>query len=173
MSEGPSQGLSRRIAELAESATLAITTRANALKAAGHNVVGFGAGQPDFPTPPAIAEAAAAAALDSRNHGYTPAAGLPEFREAIAAKTLRDSGYEVEAAQVVVTNGGKHAVYATCQILLDPGDEVLLPSPYWVSYPEAIRLAGGVPVLVPTDAAGGFQATVDQLEAATTDRTKM
>jgi aspartate/methionine/tyrosine aminotransferase len=173
MSGGRSQELSRRVAELAESATLAITTRANALKAAGHSVVGFGAGQPDFPTPPAIVDVAVAAAADPRNHGYTPAAGLPEFREAIAAKTLRDSGYAIEPSQVVVTNGGKHAVYATCQVLLDPGDEVLLPAPYWVSYPEAIRLAGGVPVLVPTDAAGGFQATVDQLEAAITDRTKL
>ncbi|NND02995.1 MAG: pyridoxal phosphate-dependent aminotransferase [Acidimicrobiia bacterium] len=173
MTERPSQRLSQRALDVAESATLAITARANALKAEGHSVIGYGAGQPDFPTPPAIVEAAIAAAADPKNHGYTPAAGLPEFRDAIAAKTLRDSGYDVAASQVVVTNGGKHAVYATFQILLDPGDEVLLPAPYWVSYPEAIKLAGGVPVIVPTDAAGGYQASIEQLEAATTERTKM
>lgn len=179
MTEGPSpiaeisSGLSQRAIEIAESATLVITSRANALKAAGENVIGFGAGEPDFATPEAIVKVAAAAAADKANHRYTPAAGLPPFREAIAAKTKRDSGLDVEASQVVVTNGGKHAVYATCQVILDPGDEVLLPAPYWVSYPEVIKLAGGVPVLVPTDAAGGFQATVDQLEAAVTERTKM
>ena len=173
MSEAPSQGLSQRALDVAESATLAITGRANALKAEGHSVIGFGAGQPDFPTPEAIVQAAEAAASDPRNHGYTPAAGLPEFREAIAAKTKRDSGLEVAASQVVVTNGGKHAVYATCQILLDPGDEVLLPAPYWVSYPEAIKLAGGVAVMVPTTAESGYQATIEQLEAAVTARTKM
>jgi len=173
MSEGPSNGLSRRVMAVAESATLAITTRANALKAAGHNVVGFGAGQPDFPTPAEIVAAAAVAVADPRNHGYTPAAGLPEFREAIAAKTRRDSALEVAPSQVVVTNGGKHAVYTTCQVLLDPGDEVLLPAPYWVSYPEAIRLAGAEPVFVPTTGKDGFLATVAQLEAALTERTKM
>ncbi|MCP3975487.1 MAG: pyridoxal phosphate-dependent aminotransferase [bacterium] len=173
MSEPSSSGLSQRVEAIAESATLAITGRANALKAEGHSVIGFGVGQPDFPTPAPIVEAAIEAARDRRNHGYTPAAGLPEFREAIASKTKRDSGYEISPSQVVVTNGGKHAVYATCQVLLDPGDEVLLPAPYWVSYPEAIALAGGTPVMVATDAAGGFQATVEQLEAATTERTKM
>jgi len=165
--------VSQRIDQITESATLAITGQANALKAAGHNVIGFGVGEPDFATPPAIVEAAIAAASERRNHGYTPAAGLPEFREAIAVKTMRDSGFDVTADQIVVTNGGKHAVYATCQILLDPGDEVLLPAPYWVSYPEAIRLAGGVPVLIPTSSVDDFLVTIDQLEAAVTDRTKM
>ncbi len=172
-SERSSSGLSQRAIEIAESATLAITTRAKALKAEGHNVIGFGAGEPDFATPPAIVAAAVAAAADVTNHRYTPAAGLPPFREAIAAKTKRDSGFDVEASQVVVTNGGKHAVYATCQVLLDPGDEVLLPAPFWVSYPEVIKLAGGVPVLVPTDSSNGFQATIEKLEAAVTNRTKM
>jgi aspartate/methionine/tyrosine aminotransferase len=177
MTERPSSsdgsGLSRRAIEIAESATLAITTRAKALKAEGHDVIGFGAGEPDFATPQAIVDVAVAAAADPANHRYTPAAGLPAFREAIAAKTKRDSDLEVEASQVVVTNGGKHAVFATCQVLLDPGDEVLLPAPFWVSYPEAIKLAGGVPVLVPTDASTGFQATIEKLEAATSNRTKM
>lgn len=172
MSAG-SHELSQRASELAESATLAITTRAAALRAAGHDVIGFGAGQPDFPTPAPIISAAAAAAAEKRNHGYTPAGGLPEFREAIAAKTIRDSGFDVSASEVVVTNGGKHAVYATCQVLLNPGDEVLLPSPFWVSYPESVRLAGGVPVPVVTDAGSGFQVSIDQLEAACTDRTKL
>ncbi len=173
MTDGPSQGISRRAQAVAESATLAITGRANALRAEGHSVIGYGAGQPDFPTPPAIVAAAIAAASDKKNHGYTPAGGLPEFREAIASKTRRDSGYDVSASQIVVTNGGKHAVYATCQILLDPGDEVLLPAPYWVSYPEAIRLAGGQPVVVPTSAESGYQATVAELDAAATPQTKM
>ena len=172
-SSSAGSGLSQRAIEIAESATLAITNRAKALKAEGHNVIGFGAGEPDFATPQAIVEVAAAAAADPANHRYTPAAGLPAFREAIAAKTKRDSGFDVEASQVVVTNGGKHAVYATCQVLLDPGDEVLLPAPFWVSYPEVIKLAGGVPVLVPTDSSTGFQVTIEKLEAAVTDRTKM
>lgn len=166
-------GLSRRAAEIAESATLAITAKAAALRAAGEHVIGFGAGEPDFPTPEPIAAAAAQAALDPINHRYSPGAGLPALREAVAAKTARDSGYDVEPAQVVITNGGKHAVFATCQVLLDPGDEVLLPVPYWVSYPEVVKLAGATPVPIATDETSGFRVSLDQLEAATTDRTKM
>jgi aspartate aminotransferase len=135
-------------------------------------VIGFGAGEPDFPTPQPIVAAAIEAARDPRNHRYTPAAGLPELREAIAVKTARDSGYQVAANQVVVTNGGKQAVYQTFAALLDPGDEVLLPAPYWTTYPESISLAGGVPVPVVTDESSGYLATVEQLEAARTERTK-
>jgi len=164
--------LSRRVESLTESATLAITAKANALRAAGTAVVGFGAGEPDFPTPHHIVEAAQAAAADPRNHRYSPAAGLPDLRSAIADKTRRDSRYEVDPAQVVVTNGGKHAVYATMQVLIDEGDEVLLPAPYWVTYPEVIKLAGGTPVILPTDDSASYRVTVEQLEAAVTDRTK-
>ncbi|HEX7104794.1 MAG TPA: pyridoxal phosphate-dependent aminotransferase [Acidothermaceae bacterium] len=165
--------VSRRIGGIAESATLAVDAKAKALKAAGRPVIGFGAGEPDFPTPEAIVEAAVQAARDPKNHRYTPTPGLPELREAIAVKTKRDSGYDVKAAQVVVTNGGKQAVYQTFATLLDPGDEVLLPAPYWTTYPEAIALAGGVAVEVPTDESTGFRASVDQLEAARTPRTKV
>ena len=165
--------ISRRVAAIAESATLAIDAKAKALKAAGEDVIGFGAGEPDFPTPRHVVQAAAAACHQPRFHRYTPTAGLPELRAAVAAKTMRDSGLRVEASRVLVTNGGKHALYQAFATLLDPGDEVLLPAPYWVTYPEAIALAGGVPVVVPTDAAGGFRATVEQLEAATTARTKL
>jgi aspartate aminotransferase len=164
--------ISSRVAAIPESATLAVDAKAKALKAAGEPVIGFGAGEPDFPTPAHIVEAAAAACRNPRNHKYTPAAGLPELREAIAAKTKRDSGYDVQAAQVLVTNGGKHAVYNTFATLLDPGDEVLLPAPYWTTYPEPIRLAGGVPVVLPTDEATGFRVDLAQLDAAVTDRTK-
>jgi len=165
--------ISRRVAQVAPSATLAIDAKAKALKAAGVDVVGFGAGEPDFPTPAPIVEAAVRACLDPRNHHYTSTAGLPELREAIARKTLRDSGYSVNAGQVVVTNGGKQAVANTFETLLDPGDEVLLLAPYWTTYPESITLAGGVPVVVPTGIGSGFRATVEQLEAAATDRTKV
>ena len=164
--------ISRRVEAITESATLAVDAKAKALQAAGEDVIGFGAGEPDFPTPPAIVEAAAAACADPKNHRYTPTPGLPELRVAIAAKTLRDSGYEVDPSQVIVTNGGKHAVYNTFQTLLDPGDEVILPAPYWTTYPEAIKLAGGVPVEVFAPAEAGFLVTVDQLEAAYTERTK-
>ncbi len=164
--------ISQRIGSIAESATLAITSKAKAMRAEGIDVIGFGAGEPDFPTPPHIVEAAEAACRVPRNHKYTPAAGLPELREAVAAKTARDSGYEVELSQVLITNGGKHAVYSSLATLIDPGDEVLLPAPYWVTYPEAIALAGGVPVFVPTDETTGFRATLEQLEAARTPRTK-
>jgi aspartate aminotransferase len=169
----PSTRISHRVAAIAESATLAVDAKAKALKAAGEPVIGFGAGEPDFPTPDHIVEAAVAACGNPRYHKYTPAAGLPDLREAVAAKTKRDSGYDVAASQVLITNGGKHAVFNTFLSLLDPGDEVLLPAPYWTTYPEPIRLAGGVPVVLPTDEAAGFRVTVDQLDAALTERTKV
>jgi aspartate aminotransferase len=164
---------SARLAAIAESATLAVDAKAKALKAKGENVIGFGAGEPDFPTPDYIVEAAVAACRDPKHHKYSPAAGLPELREAIAAKTLRDSQFEVSASQVLVTNGGKHAVFTAFAALCDPGDEVICPAPYWTTYPEAITLAGGVPVVVQTDETTGFLATIDQLEAARTSRTKV
>jgi len=164
--------ISPRIAAIQESATLAVDAKAKALQALGENVIGFGAGEPDFPTPPHIVEAAVEACGDPKMHKYTPAAGIPELREAIAVKTARDSGYQVEAAQVLITNGGKHAVYNTFEVLLDRGDEVLLPAPYWTTYPEAIALAGGAPVVLPTDETTEFRVTVDQLDAALTPRTK-
>lgn len=164
--------VSRRIAAIAESATLAVDAKAKALKAAGEPVIGFGAGEPDFPTPAHIVEAAVAACRNPVNHRYSPTAGIPDLRAAIATKTARDSGYRCEAAQVLVTNGGKHAVYNTFQTLLDPGDEVLLPAPYWTTYPEAIALAGGQPVELATTEASGFRVTVGQLEAARTSNTK-
>jgi aspartate/methionine/tyrosine aminotransferase len=164
--------ISRRVGAITESATLAVDARAKALKAAGEPVIGFGAGEPDFATPDHIVEAAVAACRDPKNHRYSPAGGLPELKEAIAAKTMRDSGYEVLPGQVLVTNGGKHAVYNTCEALLNPGDEVLLPAPYWTTYPEPVALAGGTPVVLPTDEATGFRVTVDQLEAARTPATK-
>ncbi len=167
------QRISRRIGAIAESATLAVDAKAKALKAAGADVIGFGAGEPDFATPPAIVEAAIEAARKPASHRYTPAAGLPVLRDAVAAKTLRDSGYDVKASQVVITNGGKQAVYQAFATLLDPGDEVLLPAPYWTTYPEAIALAGGVPVDVYTDETSGYLVTVEQLEAARTPRTKV
>jgi len=165
--------ISARIAGIAESATLAVDAKAKALKAAGRPVIGFGAGEPDFPTPPAIVAAAVEAAALAANHRYTPAGGLPELRAAIAEKTLRDSGYRVDPAQVLVTNGGKQAVYQAFATLLDPGDEVLLPAPYWTTYPEAVSLAGGVAVPVVADEKAGYLATVEQLEAARTERTKV
>lgn len=167
------QRLSARVASIPESATLAVDAKAKALKAAGRPVIGFGAGEPDFPTPDYIVEAAAAAAHDPRWHRYTPAAGLPALREAIAAKTLRDSGLEVDASQVLVTNGGKHAIFNVVASLIDPGDEVIIQAPYWVTYPEVVRIFGGVPVSVVTDETTGYLATVQQLEAARTPRTKM
>ena len=165
--------ISRRVGGIAESATLAVDAKAKAKKAAGEDVVGFGAGEPDFPTPAAVVAAAAAACLDPRNHRYTPAGGLPELKQAVADKTLRDSSYAVGPAQVLITNGGKQAVYEAFATLLDPGDEVLLPAPYWTTYPEAIRLAGGVPVEVLTMPEQGYQVTAEQLEAAQTERTKV
>jgi aspartate aminotransferase len=165
--------ISRRVAAIAESATLAVDAKAKALKAAGEPVIGFGAGEPDFPTPAPIVEAAVEAARDPKNHRYTPAAGLPELREAIAVKTARDSGFDCAASEVLVTNGGKHAVYNTMLTIVDDGDEVLLPAPYWTTYPEPVRLAGGVPVVIPTDERTGFRVTVEALEAARTPRTKV
>jgi aspartate aminotransferase len=165
--------ISARVGAIAESATLAVDAKAKALKAAGRDVIGFGAGEPDFATPEPIVAAAIAACSDPVMHHYTPAGGLPLLRQAIAEKTRRDSDYDVTAAQVLVTNGGKQAVYEAFATLLDPGDEVLLPAPYWTTYPEAIRLAGGVPVVVATDTASGYLASVEQLEAARTDRTKI
>ena len=165
--------ISDRIAAIAESATLAVDAKAKALKAAGRPVIGFGAGEPDFPTPDYIVEAAIEAARNPKYHHYTPVPGLPELRAGVAAKTLRDSGYAVEAGQVLITNGGKQAVYNAFAALLDPDDEVLLIAPYWTTYPESIKLAGGVPVEVVTDEASGYLATVEQLDAACTDRTKV
>ncbi len=164
--------ISRRIGSITESATLAVDAKAKALAAAGRPVIGFGAGEPDFPTPSYIVEAAVAACREEKWHRYTPAGGLPALKDAIAAKTLRDSGWAIEASQVLVTNGGKQALYNTFAALLDPGDEVILPAPYWTTYPESIRLAGGVPVEVMTDETSGYRASVAQLEAARTPRTK-
>jgi aspartate aminotransferase len=169
----PTTRISARIAAIAESATLAVDAKAKALKAAGRPVIGFGAGEPDFPTPGYIVEAAKEAAANPRFHKYTPAAGLPELRQAIADKTARDSGYQVEAGQVLVTNGGKQAVYQTFATLLNDGDEAILPAPYWTTYPEAIALADGVSVQVDTDEGNGYLATVDQLERARTPKTKL
>jgi aspartate/methionine/tyrosine aminotransferase len=165
--------ISARIAAITESATLAVDAKAKALKAAGRPVIGFGAGEPDFPTPDYIVEAAQRACAEPRFHKYTPAAGLPELREAIAAKSVRDSGLVISPQQVLVTNGGKQAVFQAFAALLDPGDEVLVPTPYWTTYPESIALAGGVPVLVLTDETTGYLVTIDQLEAHLTDRTKV
>jgi aspartate aminotransferase len=165
--------ISRRIGAIAESATLKVDAKAKALQAAGKPVISFAAGEPDFPTPQHIVEAAVLAARDPKNHRYTPAVGLPELREAIAEKTRRDSGTEVTAAQVVVTNGGKQAVYQAFATLLDPGDEVIVPTPFWTTYPEAIHLAGGVPVEIFSGSDQGYLVTVDQLEKARTPRTKV
>jgi aspartate aminotransferase len=165
--------ISQRISAVAESATLAIDAKAKAMKAAGEDVIGFGAGEPDYPTPEHIVEAAVEACRDPRNHKYTPAAGLPELKDAIASKTLRDSGLHVAGSQVLVTNGGKQAVEEAFATLLDPGDEVLVPAPYWTTYPEVIGLAGGTVVEVPTTGDSGFKVSVDQLEAARTARTKI
>ncbi|GAA2370641.1 pyridoxal phosphate-dependent aminotransferase [Streptomyces carpaticus] len=165
--------VSARVGAISESATLAVDAKAKALKAAGRPVIGFGAGEPDFPTPGYIVDAAVAACREPRFHRYTPAGGLPELKQAIAAKTLRDSGYEVSPSQVLVTNGGKQAIYEAFAALLDPGDEVIVPAPYWTTYPESIRLAGGVPVEVVADETTGYRVSVEQLEAARTERTKV
>lgn len=165
--------ISRRIAAITESATLAVDGKAKALKAAGRPVIGFGAGEPDFPTPDYIVAAAIEAAAKPVNHRYTPTPGLPELREEIVAKTMRDSGFAITADQVLVTNGGKQAVYQSFAVLLNPGDEVLLPAPYWTTYPECIKLAGGVPVEVFADETQDYLVNVAQLEAALTDKTKV
>ena len=169
----PHSRVSQRIGAIAESATLAVDAKAKALKAAGRPVIGFGAGEPDFPTPSYIVDAAIKACSEPAMHRYTPAAGLPALREAIATKTARDSGFTCDASQVLVTNGGKQALYNAFATLLDPGDEVILQAPYWTTYPESIQLAGGVPVVVTTDETSGYLATVEQLEAARTERTKV
>jgi aspartate aminotransferase len=169
----PHSRLAQRVLNITESSTLAIDTKAKALKAAGENVIGFGTGEPDFPTPEHIVLAAAEAAHHPTYHHYTPAAGLPELRAAIARKTERDSGYAVEPSQVLVTNGGKHALYNCFMSIIEPGDEVLVPAPYWVSYPEMVKLAEGTVVELPTTEETGFRVTVDQLEAAVTERTKV
>jgi aspartate/methionine/tyrosine aminotransferase len=182
MTEGPTvrttssprdRRVSDRIGAIAESATLKVDAKAKALKAEGRPVIGFGAGEPDFATPDYVVDAAVEACRDPKNHRYTPAGGLPELKQAIADKTRRDSGYDVEAAQIVVTNGGKQAIYEAFATMLDPGDEVILPAPYWTTYPETIRLAGGVVVPVLADETQGYKVTIDQLEAARTDRTKV
>lgn len=165
--------ISRRVSAIAPSATLAVDAKAKALQAGGESVINFGAGEPDFPTPQAIVEAAVEACRDPRNHKYSPTSGLAELRQAIADKTARDSGYHVAADQVVVTNGGKQAVEEAFATLLDPGDEVLLLTPYWTTYPEAIALAGGVAVPVMAGIDSGFKVSVEQLEAARTPRTKV
>ena len=164
---------SQRLASISESATLAVDAKAKALQATGENVIGFGAGEPDFPTPDHIVEAAVKACQDVKNHKYTPAAGLPSLREAIAVKTLRDSGFSTTANQVLVTCGGKHAVFTAFAALCDPGDEVILPAPYWTTYPEAVTLAGGVPVVIETTEETNFRVTIEQLDAALTSRTKV
>ncbi|WP_430644832.1 pyridoxal phosphate-dependent aminotransferase [Agromyces sp. GXS1127] len=164
--------LSARISAIAESATLKVDAKAKALQAEGRPVISYAAGEPDFPTPAHIVDAALEAVRDPRNHRYTPAAGLPDLREAIAAKTRRDSGLDAAANQVVVTNGGKQAVYQAFQVLLDEGDEVLVPTPYWTTYPEAIKLAGGTQVDVFAGSEQGYLVTVEQLEAARTERTR-
>ena len=165
--------VSARISAISESATLAVDAKAKAMKAEGRPVIGFGAGEPDFPTPDYIVEAAVSAAREPRFHRYTPAGGLPELKKAIAEKTRRDSGYEVDASQILVTNGGKQAIYEAFAAMLDPGDEVIVIAPYWTTYPESIKLAGGVPVFVVTDESTGYLASVEQLEAARTERTKV
>jgi aspartate aminotransferase len=164
--------ISRRAAAVAPSATLAVDAKAKALQAAGEHVIGFGAGEPDFPTPAHIVEAAVAACRDQVNHRYTPTGGIPALREAIAVKTARDSGYTVTSQQILVTNGGKQAIANAFAVLCDPGDEILVLAPFWTTYPESIALAGGVPVTVPSDESTGFRTSVEDLEAAVTPRTK-
>ncbi|HEV3131757.1 MAG TPA: pyridoxal phosphate-dependent aminotransferase [Acidimicrobiales bacterium] len=167
------QRISTRIAAVSPSATLAVDAKVRQLRAQGESVIGFGAGEPDFATPEHIVAAAEVACRDPRSHKYTPTAGLPELREALAAKTSRDSGLEVTAAQILVTNGGKQAIANSFATLCDPGDEVLVPAPYWTTYPEVIALAGGVPVVISTDETSGFRVSLEQLEAARTPRTKV
>ena len=164
--------ISKRISAIAESATLKVDSKAKALIANGRPVISYAAGEPDFPTPAHIVEAAAIAVRDPKNHRYTPAAGLPEMKEVIVQKTLEDSGTKITPSQVIVTNGGKQAVYQAFQVILDDGDEVLVPAPYWTTYPEAIKLAGGKQVDVFAGSDQGYKVTVEQLEAAYTPKTK-
>lgn len=169
----PARRVSARLAAISESATLAVDAKAKALKAAGRPIIGFGAGEPNFPTPDFVVEAASAATFDPKNHKYSPAKGLPDLREAIAAKALADSGIIVDPNNILVTNGGKQAVYQAFAALVDPGDEVILPAPYWTTYPEAIALAGGIPVEVFAGADQDYRVSVSQLEAARTPATKV
>jgi len=164
--------ISTLVGAIAPSATLTIDAKARALRAQGVKVVSFGAGEPDFPTPDYIVAAAVEAARQPASHHYSAVQGLQPLREAVAAKTARDSGLTVTPAQVLITNGGKQAIANTFLTLLDPGDEVIVPAPYWVTFPEAVALAGGVPVPILTTVAGGFRATVEQLEEVRTPRTK-
>ncbi len=173
MSASEKPRVSKRIAAIAESATLAVDSKAKALKAAGRPVIGFGAGEPDFPTPDYIVNSAVEAAKVAANHRYTPAAGLPELRDAIVKKTKRDSNYDITSDQVLVTNGGKQAVYQAFASILDPGDEVILPSPYWTTYPECIKLAGGVSIEVFADESQNYLVSVEQLEKVRTAKTKV
>jgi len=168
-----SNSISQRVMAIAESATLAVDAKAKALKAAGRPVIGFGAGEPDFPTPPHIVEAAQMAATQVANHRYAPSPGLPVLREAIAKAASRDDGYEITADQVVVTNGGKQAIFNTMATLINPGDEVILQAPYWVTYPEVIQIFGGKPVIVETDETSNYKVTIEQLEKVFTNKTKM
>ncbi|MBD8870751.1 pyridoxal phosphate-dependent aminotransferase [Nocardioides donggukensis] len=165
--------VSNRIGSIAESATLKVDAKAKALKAEGRPVIGFGAGEPDFPTPDYVVEAAVEACRDPKNHRYTPAGGLPELKKAIVEKTRRDSGLEIEPSQVLVTNGGKQAIYAAFATMLDPGDEVIVPAPYWTTYPESIQLAGGTAVEVLADETQDYKVTPEQLEAVRTEATKV
>ncbi|MEC8985961.1 MAG: aminotransferase class I/II-fold pyridoxal phosphate-dependent enzyme, partial [Actinomycetota bacterium] len=164
--------VSTRVGAISPSATLAVTNKAKELKAAGAPVIGFGAGEPDFPTPDHILAAAEQAISDPANHRYSPAGGLPELKQALVGKTERDSGLQISPEQVVVTNGGKHAVYNCMQVLLNAGDEVLLPAPYWTTYPEPIALAGAMTKVLPTSENSGFRVSIDQLEEAKTENTK-
>ncbi len=173
MARSTGNRVSARVAAVSPSATLAVDAKAKALQAQGESVIGFGAGEPDFPTPEHIVEAAVVACRDPKSHKYTPTGGLPALREALVAKTRRDSGLEVTPAQVLVTNGGKQAIANAFATLCDPGDEVLVLAPYWTTYPESIALAGGVPVVVSSDASTGFRSSVEDLEAARTERTKV
>lgn len=172
MTPSTSRRVSARLGAIAPSATLAVDAKAKALKAAGRPVIGFGAGEPDFSTPQFIVDAAVEAAQDPKNHRYTPASGLPDLRQAIANKTNRDSGYEIDPATTLVTNGGKQAVFQAFAAILDPGDEVILPAPYWTTYPEAIALTGATTVEVFAGADQDYLVRLDQLEAARTDATK-
>ena len=168
----PTNRLSARVAAIAESATLKVDAKAKALKAEGRPIISYAAGEPDFPTPQHVVDAAVEAVKDPKNHRYTPAPGLPELRQAIAEKTSRDSGWNVEPTQVIVTNGGKQAVYEAINAIIGDGDELLLPAPYWTTYPEVVKLAGGETVEVFAGADQNYKVTVEQLEAARTDKTK-
>jgi len=172
-SKAPKPRISERIAKVSPSATLAIDAKAKKMKSEGIDMVLFGAGEPDFPTPDHIVEAAVAACRNTANHRYTPTSGLADLREAIVRKTKRDTNYDIDVSQVLVTNGGKHAIANSFAVLLDPGDEVLLPAPYWTTYPESVALAGGVAKIIPTDASAGFKVTPEMLEAASTEKTKV